>query len=105
MNDKEFEELKRKVAEEEQRRRKIQRKKDEIEKLRNGLGIVCPNGWTCYLTTIVTQKWTQLTGNDGNGRPEERNKQVELDEKTVELLFEAFEIMAAKREKEMEKLK
>ena len=38
MNDKEFEELKRKVNEEQRRRDLIQRKKDEIEKLRNGLG-------------------------------------------------------------------
>ena len=45
MNDQEFEELKRKVAEKEQRRYKIAQQKEYLDYLKNGFNLKKPDGW------------------------------------------------------------
>lgn len=102
MDDKKFEELKRQVAEEQCRRDLMQRKKEEIEKLRNGLGLHGRSGYCRLENTIIYQKGYYITE---FGRCDDFDKKIEIPEDVIKLLFEAFEIMAAKREKEMGKLK
>ena len=99
MTDKEFEELKRKVAEEEHRRNKLAQQKEYLESLKNGLGLKRTDGWVNSMEIKIIQKVNMSTGNDGNGPSVNRQYEVNLTEIECELLFEAFKQMAILCEK------
>ncbi len=99
MTDKEFEELKRKVAEEEHRRRKLQEQNDYLESLKNGFGLKRPDGWCRNMEIKIIQDVEVSMSVDGNGAYRHHHYEKDLTENECKLLFEAFKQMAILCEK------
>ena len=105
MNDKEFEELKRKVAEEEERRRKIEKTQERIKLIENAFNFKQPDGWVRHMKIKIIQDGDMVSGNDGNGPIRSFHHEAELTTtKECELLFEACKIMAKEYRKNLEDL-
>ena len=105
MKDKEFEELKRKVADEEERRRKIKETQERIKLIKNAFNFKQPDGWVCHMKIKIIQDGAMTTGNDGNGPIRSFYNEAELtNEKECELFFEACKIMAKAYRKNLEDL-
>lgn len=104
MTDEEFEELKRKVAREEERRRRIQAKKEYLEYMEKGFGLQQPNGWCMNMKIKIIQDVDMLQGVDGNGGIEHCHHEANLNKKECDLLFRAFEEMAETCRKDIELL-
>lgn len=94
MTDEELEELKRKVAEEENRRRKLQEQKEYLESMNNGFGLKRPDGWCKNMKIKIIQDVEVSMSVDGNGSYRHVHHEKDLTEKECELLFEAFREMA-----------
>lgn len=99
MNDKEFEKLKRKVAEEEHRRNELARQKEYLESLKNGFDLIKPSGWCRNMKIKIIQDVDVSMSADGNGSYRHEHNEKELTENECELLFEAFKQMASLCEK------
>ena len=99
MNDKEFEKLKRKVAEEEHRRIMLAQQKEYLESLKNASGLKRPDGWCRNMKIKIIQDVDVSMSVDGNGSYRHEHNEKELTENECELLFEAFKQMASLCEK------
>ena len=102
MNDKKFNELKRIVQEEEERRKRIEQLKVEIECLNSRYKLHKPDGLTRNLRTFIKQEWYEESC-DGRGPGSGKSYGLYLVEGEVELLIEAFEILVKNKQLELEK--
>ena len=102
MNDNKFNELKRIVQEEEERIKKIEKLKMEIECLNSRYKLHKSDGFTRNLRTVIKQAWYEVSC-DGHGPGSDGKLELYLDEKESEILNEAFEMLAKNKQLELEK--
>lgn len=83
MTEEEYEELKKKLQQEELRRRLISETEEKLENLTKKFGLKFPDGYTTSLETTVHQTWYS---GDGTYKPSFEERTIKLSGKDMELL-------------------